>query len=59
LQRTSSTLALACSVVARTNLARSSSAVWAQMGIFALMVHEGLDGKPYIINELFGLGQPY
>jgi hypothetical protein len=31
----------------------------AMMGIFALMVHENLDGKPYIINEMLGMGQPY
>jgi hypothetical protein len=31
----------------------------AMMGIFALMVHEQLDGKPYIINEMLGWGQPY
>merc|ERR1719247_801800 len=31
----------------------------AMMGIFGLMVHEGIDGKPYIINELLGWGQPY
>jgi hypothetical protein len=31
----------------------------AMMGIFALMVHEQLDGKPYIINEMLGMGQPY
>ena len=29
----------------------------AQMGILALMVHEKLDGHPYIINDL--LGAPY
>ena len=29
------------------------------MGIFALMVHEMIDGKPYVLNEMFGLGQPY
>jgi Chlorophyll A-B binding protein len=26
----------------------------AQMGILALMVHEKLDGEPYVINALFG-----
>ena len=26
----------------------------AQMGILALMVHEKLDGNPYIINSLLG-----
>lgn len=31
----------------------------AQMGIFGLMVHEMLDGKPYIVNEMLGMGQPY
>jgi len=31
----------------------------AQMGIFGLMVHEMLDGKPYVVNELLGMGQPY
>jgi hypothetical protein len=31
----------------------------AMMGIFGLMVHEGINGKPYIINELLGWGQPY
>ena len=31
----------------------------AMMGIMALMVHECLDGKPYIINEMLGMGQPY
>jgi len=31
----------------------------AMMGIFGLMVHEMLDGKPYIINEMLGMGQPY
>ena len=31
----------------------------AMMGILALMVHEGLDGKPYVLNEMLGLGQPY
>ena len=30
-----------------------------QMGIAALMVHEFIDGKPYVINELLGMGQPY
>merc|ERR1740138_1974315 len=27
----------------------------AQMGILGLMVHEGLDNNPYVINDLFGL----
>ena len=27
----------------------------AQMGILGLMVHEAIDGKPYIINELMGM----
>jgi len=31
----------------------------AMMGIFGLMVHEQLDGKPYILNEMLGMGQPY
>jgi len=31
----------------------------AMMGIFGLMVHEMIDGKAYIINEMAGLGQPY
>jgi hypothetical protein len=31
----------------------------AMMGIFALMVHEGIDGKAYVLNEMFGLPQPY
>ena len=31
----------------------------AMMGIFALMVHEGIDGKAYVLNEVFGLPQPY
>lgn len=31
----------------------------AMMGIFGLMVHEAIDGKPYIINEMLGMGQPY
>ena len=31
----------------------------AMMGITALMVHEMLDGKPYVINEMLGWGQPY
>merc|ERR1719421_1700348 len=31
----------------------------AMMGITALMIHENLDGKPYVINELLGWGQPY
>jgi len=31
----------------------------AMMGIFGLMVHEMLDGKPYILNEMLGMGQPY
>jgi len=31
----------------------------AMMGIMGLMVHEMLDGKPYIINEMLGMGQPY
>jgi hypothetical protein len=31
----------------------------AMMGILALMIHEGIDGKPYIINEMLGMGQPY
>jgi hypothetical protein len=26
----------------------------AQMGILALMVHEKLDGNPYVINTLLG-----
>eukprot|EP00608_Synchroma_pusillum_P005164 CAMPEP_0198419780 /NCGR_PEP_ID=MMETSP1452-20131203/375_1 /TAXON_ID=1181717 /ORGANISM="Synchroma pusillum, Strain CCMP3072" /LENGTH=207 /DNA_ID=CAMNT_0044139917 /DNA_START=42 /DNA_END=665 /DNA_ORIENTATION=- len=30
----------------------------AQMGILALMVHEKLDGKPYVINTLLGLPSP-
>ena len=25
------------------------------MGILGLMVHEGLDNNPYVINDLFGL----
>jgi hypothetical protein len=31
----------------------------AMMGILGLMVHEMLDGKPYIVNEMLGMGQPY
>ena len=31
----------------------------AMMGIMGLMVHEMLDGKPYILNEMLGWGQPY
>jgi hypothetical protein len=31
----------------------------AMMGIFGLMVHEMIDGKPYVINEMLGYGQPY
>jgi len=31
----------------------------AQMGILGLMVHEMIDGKPYILNEMLGMGQPY
>ena len=31
----------------------------AMMGIFGLMVHEMLDGKPYILNEMLGMGSPY
>ena len=31
----------------------------AMMGILALMVHEAIDGKPYVLNEMLGLGQPY
>ena len=31
----------------------------AMMGIMGLMVHEMLDGKPYILNEMLGMGQPY
>jgi len=31
----------------------------AMMGIMGLMVHEMIDGKPYVINELLGYGQPY
>mmetsp|Transcript_124867 Transcript_124867/g.216539 ORF Transcript_124867/g.216539 Transcript_124867/m.216539 type:complete len:230 (-) Transcript_124867:126-815(-) len=31
----------------------------AMMGILGLMVHEMLNGKPYVINELLGMGQPY
>ena len=27
----------------------------AMMGILGLMVHEGLDNNPYVINDLFGL----
>ena len=29
------------------------------MGILALMVHEMIDGKAYVLNEAFGLPQPY
>ena len=35
-----------------------ASPLW-QMGITALMVHEAIDGKAYIINEMLGMGQPY
>jgi len=31
----------------------------AQMGILGLMVHEQLDGKAYILNDMLGWGQPY
>lgn len=31
----------------------------AQMGILALMVHEKLDGNPYIINSLLGFPVPF
>jgi len=31
----------------------------AQMGILALMVHEKLDGNPYIINSIFGAPVPF
>jgi hypothetical protein len=31
----------------------------AQMGIFALVVHEKLDGNPYIINSLLGAPVPF
>merc|ERR1712178_358935 len=31
----------------------------AQMGILALMVHEKLDGNPYIINSLLGAPVPF
>jgi len=31
----------------------------AMMGILGLMVHEMIDGKPYVINEMLGWGQPY
>jgi len=31
----------------------------AQMGILALMVHEKLDGNPYIINSLIGAPVPF
>jgi hypothetical protein len=27
----------------------------AQMGIFALMVHEGINNNPYIINDILGV----
>ena len=29
----------------------------AQMGLLAIMIHEQLDGHPYVINDLLGL--PY
>lgn len=31
----------------------------AQMGILALMVHEKLDGNPYILNSIFGAPVPF
>jgi len=31
----------------------------AMMGIFGLMAHEAINGKPYVINEMLGWGQPY
>jgi len=31
----------------------------AQMGIFALVVHEKLDGNPYVINALLGQPVPF
>ena len=31
----------------------------AQMGICGLMVYEMLAAKPYIVNEMLGMGQPY
>jgi hypothetical protein len=31
----------------------------AQMGILALMVHEKLDGNPYVINSLLGSPVPF
>jgi len=31
----------------------------AMMGIMGLMVHECIDGKAYILNEMLGMGQPY
>ena len=31
----------------------------AMMGIAGLMIHEFIDGKPYILNEYLGWGSPY
>ena len=31
----------------------------AQMGILALMVHEKLNGDPYVINSLLGAPVPF
>ena len=31
----------------------------AQMGILALMVHEGINNKPYIINDILGVALPF
>ena len=31
----------------------------AQMGILALMVHEELNNKPYVINDLLGAGYTF
>ena len=31
----------------------------AMMGIAGLMIHEAIDGKPYILNEMLGMGSPY